>query len=309
MPVSIIHDPRFAEHNPGRHHPECPERYLSISRALAEAEDMQLHEMSARPAEHREVVPVHHSELLERLEAARGRHAMLDPDTNTSPTSVDAAYLAAGAAIDLATAVAEAKAPPGLALVRPPGHHAMPGKSMGFCLMNNVAAAAQSLLERGLAGRVAIYDWDVHHGNGTQAIFYDDPRVLYMSTHQWPFYPGTGAASETGRADGVGSTVNQPLPEGSGDAELIAVSRQILMPRVRDFQPDMILISAGFDALDSDPVGGFEVSRAGFTELGLLWRQLAEDVCGGRIAGVLEGGYDTTQLGHLVVDLLKAWDT
>ncbi len=309
MSVSIVRDPRFAEHDPGPGHPECPERYLSISRALDAAEDLKFHDIAARAATLDEMTQLHHRSYLEQIEELRGQRAMLDPDTHTSEGSIDAAYLAAGSAIDLAVAVAQGSAPPGLALGRPPGHHAMPGRAMGFCFMNNIAAAAQALLDRGDAERVAIYDWDVHHGNGTQAIFYDEPRVLYMSTHQWPFYPGSGAQGDTGRGDGEGSTLNMPLPEGSTEKTLLQLTHEVMQPRLRDFSPDFILISAGFDALDTDPVGGFNVTQQGFSELALRWRDLAETLCKGRIAGVLEGGYDTEQLGSSVLKVLRAWNT
>ncbi|MCA9549608.1 MAG: histone deacetylase [Myxococcales bacterium] len=309
MAVSVVRDPRFGDHDPGEGHPESPARYRSVARAVDEAEALEILDIPARLATREELTAIHQAEHVDHVLRLRGQSAALDPDTYTSPGSVDAACLAAGGAIDLAVAVADGKAPPGIALVRPPGHHAIPGRAMGFCLMNNVAAAAQALLQTGRAERVAIYDWDVHHGNGTQAIFYDDPRVLYMSTHQWPFYPGTGAARETGRGAGEGTTVNLPLPAGTDDEALLAASEDVLMPRVRAFAPDFILISAGFDPLVSDPVGGFRVTRAGFEALAARWRAFAESQCGGRIAAVLEGGYDTDMLGALVVDLMRAWDT
>jgi len=309
MAVSVVRDPRFGDHAPGEAHPESPARHSSVERALGEAEALEILDIPARLATRDELTAIHQAEHIDHILQLRGQSVALDPDTYTSPGSVDAACLAAGGAIDLAAAIADGRTPPGIALVRPPGHHAIPGRAMGFCLMNNVAAAAQALLQTGRAARVAIYDWDVHHGNGTQAIFYDDPRVLYMSTHQWPFYPGTGAARETGRGEGEGSTLNLPLPAGTDDEALLAASEEILMPRVRNFAPDFILISAGFDPLVSDPVGGFAVTRAGFKELAARWRAFAESQCGGRIAAVLEGGYDTAMLGTLVVDLMRAWDT
>lgn len=309
MSVSIVRDLRFAEHDPGPGHPESPERYRSICEAIDAEDELEFHDIAARAATTEEMTQLHHRSYLDKIEQYRGQRAMLDPDTRTSKGSIDAAYLAAGSAIDLAVGVAEGSASPGLSLGRPPGHHAMPGRAMGFCFMNNVAAAAQALLDRGDAERIAIYDWDVHHGNGTQAIFYEEPRVLYMSTHQWPFYPGSGAQGDTGRGDGVDYTLNMPLPEGSDQETLLQLTREVMKPRLQDFSPDFILISAGFDALDTDPVGGFNVTQQGFSELALRWRELAETLCKGRIAGVLEGGYDTEQLGSSVLKVLRAWDT
>lgn len=308
MTVTVVRHPTFAEHAPGPGHPESPARYRSVESALA-ASSLDIVDVAPRPATPAEMGAVHQADLLDRLESLRGRRAAIDPDTFTSERSIDAAYLAAGGTIDLACQVASGAAAPGIAVVRPPGHHAVPGRAMGFCLMNSVAAAAQALLDRGLAERVAIYDWDVHHGNGTQAIFYDDPRVLYLSTHQWPFYPGTGAASETGRGAGEGATLNLPMPEGTDDEALLAATKDVLAPAVRSFAPDAVLISAGFDALDTDPVGGFAITQSGFQELARRWRGLADELCDGRIAAVLEGGYDTERLGDQVVGLLEAWDT
>ncbi len=305
--VSLAKDPRFLAHDQGPGHPECPERLRAIERAL---EDLRApHWITPRAATREELLSVHTPAYVDRLELVRGRSVDLDPDTRTSPGSVEAAFLAAGTTIDLAAQVATGAAPPGLALVRPPGHHALPGAAMGFCLLNNVAIAARALLDRGLAERVAIYDWDVHHGNGTQAMFYEDPRVFYASTHQWPFYPGTGGRDERGRGAGEGSTFNAPLPAGSGDELLLSVTQEALAPAIRNFAPDVILISAGFDPFVDDPLGGFTVTAWGFRELAARWRGLAEEVCGGRIAGVLEGGYDLRGLGACVRGLVDAWDT
>jgi acetoin utilization deacetylase AcuC-like enzyme len=310
VPVSIVRDPRLAAHDPGPGHPESPARLGALEAALQTAVDegaLVLTEIAARPASREEVARAHSEAHLSRLEAARGRVVAFDEDTFTSAASVDAAWLAAGAAVELAERVARRAAPPGLALLRPPGHHATRERSMGFCLINNVAVAAHALLARDLAQRIAIYDWDVHHGNGTQDIFYEDPRVLFMSTHQHPLYPGTGAADEVGRGPGEGTTVNVPLPPGSGDQALLAASRELLVPRVRAFAPDMILISAGFDPYVHDPLGGLAVTVEGFGALAALWRELAEELCGGRIAAVLEGGYHLEGLGRAARAMLEAW--
>jgi acetoin utilization deacetylase AcuC-like enzyme len=305
--VSIVRDARFRAHEAGPGHPECPERLDAIDRALADS-GLGLVEVPSRPAQPEELLRVHDPSLVQRLEGVRGRAVSLDPDTATSPGSVDAAFLAAGGTIDLALQIARKEAPPGMALVRPPGHHATRDRAMGFCLLNNVAIATAALRATGLASRVAIYDWDVHHGNGTEAIFYEDPEVLYLSTHQWPQYPGTGARSHTGRGKGEGATVNVPLPAGTDDETLLAVTDQILAPKVRAFRPDMILISAGFDPYEQDPIGGFQITVGGFKALAERWRDLAGELCEGKIAATLEGGYHLEGLGASVRAVLEAWD-
>ncbi len=308
MPVTVVRDQRFMAHDPGPGHPECPARIQAIELGLQNTE-LSLAELAPRVATKEELLRVHTEGHLDRLETAEGRNLQLDPDTICSPDSVQTAYLAAGATIELCSSVAAGKSDPGLALLRPPGHHAPADRAMGFCLLNNVAIAAKALIAEGLAERIAIYDWDVHHGNGSQDIFYEDPQVLYLSTHQWPFYPGTGAAHETGAGAGEGATLNCPLPGGTTDEVLLEVNRSVLIPKVRDFAPDMILISAGFDPFEDDPIGGFQISEDGFTALAGHWRELAESICKGRIAGVLEGGYDLSGLSRCVQRVLKAWES
>lgn len=265
-------------------------------------------EVPARAATTEELLLVHRAGYLQSFAETRGRSVVLDPDTRTSPETYDAALLAAGGAIDLALGVARGTTPPGIALVRPPGHHATPDTAMGFCFLNNVAIAARALIAAGLAKKVAIYDFDVHHGNGTEAVFYEDPAVLFMSTHQWPLYPGTGEAHRRGAGAGLGTTINVPLPAGSGDREIRAAFEERLAPAVREFGPDFILLSAGFDGFVDDPLGGFTISVEGFAEIARSWKALAVELCGGRIAATLEGGYDLAGLGRSVAAFLEAWE-
>jgi acetoin utilization deacetylase AcuC-like enzyme len=238
--------------------------------------------VEARPASAEDVLRCHTAAHLEHVASIRGE-VWLDGDTPASATSYEAALLAAGAAIEAAELGA-------FALVRPPGHHALPDHAMGFCLFDNVAIAARwAQAELGVR-RVAILDWDVHHGNGTEAIFLDDPSVLFVSLHQWPFYPGTG-----GPGSGNETTINLPLPAGSGDAEYRAVFDEVVEPTVRAFEPELLLVSAGFDAAADDPLAGMELTADGFGELARRAASLAP-----RLAAVLEGGYNVETLPGLV---------
>jgi acetoin utilization deacetylase AcuC-like enzyme len=236
---------------------------------------------------------VHGAAYLDEITTAAGRAVMLDPDTFTSPESVEIAALAAGATVQAAEHALDG-GDPAFALVRPPGHHAERDRAMGFCLYNNVAVAAAHALARGLA-RVAIVDIDVHHGNGTQAMFYDEPRVLYMSTHQFPFYPGTGAADQTGTGAGAGFTVNVPLEMGATDADYRLVYRDAIVPILRQFSPQLVLVSAGFDAHERDPLASMRVTTNGYAA---VVRQLVTSVVGTPLAFVTEGGYDLGALAE-----------
>jgi acetoin utilization deacetylase AcuC-like enzyme len=303
--VALGFDDVFLTHDPGLGHPESVERARAVQAWLPSVPDVV--RVPARAATRTELLRVHTAAYLDRLTSLRGRSARLDPDTATSEGSIDAAEAASGLLIDLASGVVDGRLPPGLALVRPPGHHATADRSMGFCLLNHVAVAARALQASGQAERVAIFDWDVHHGNGTEAIFWRDPTVLYLSVHQSPLYPGTGAASDVGEGPGVGTTLNVPLPAGSDDVDLLEASRRLLEPAVVDFAPDVILISAGFDGLAEDPLAGLMYTASGFRELAARWRDVAERTCQGRIAGVLEGGYDLDGLVTSIQATLDAW--
>lgn len=246
-----------------------------------------------KPATREQLARVHGAEYLDEIAATAGRAVMLDPDTFTSPESVEIAALASGAAVQAADHALDS-GDPAFALVRPPGHHAERDRAMGFCLYNNVAVAAAHALARGLE-RVAIVDIDVHHGNGTQWMFYDEPRVLYLSTHQFPFYPGTGAANETGSGAGAGFNVNVPLEMGATDADYALVYRAIVVPVLSQFSPQLVLVSAGFDAHERDPLASMRVTTAGYAS---VIRVLVRAAGRTPIAFVTEGGYDLGALAE-----------
>jgi acetoin utilization deacetylase AcuC-like enzyme len=294
--VQVVEDARFQEHRAPRGHPECPERLLAVHAAIEEFAGRVEH-APARAAEDDELLRAHARDHLQLIrDVVRRAPAHLDPDTFVSAESLEIARLAAGATIDLARHVARGEARSGLAAVRPPGHHAEFGRAMGFCLFNNVAVAARALQEEEGVGRLLVLDWDVHHGNGTQHFFEADPSVLYFSTHQFPYYPGTGAAIEAGRDQGLGATVNVPMPAGCGDAEYVGVFQRVLAPVIRHFRPEMILVSCGFDAHRDDPLASMELSGGGFLALAHIVRALADEVCEGRLLLVLEGGYAASGL-------------
>jgi acetoin utilization deacetylase AcuC-like enzyme len=295
----VIRDRRFREHRSRSVHPERPERLDAVDAALAPLAD-RIRDIEPRAATPDEILRVHSREHLDRLRSIEGAEAQIDADTYAAPRSLEVARLAAGSAIDLALAVARREAPSGFALVRPPGHHAEPSTAMGFCLLNNVAIAAEALRAQAGVERIAIVDWDVHHGNGTQRRFEADGNVLFLSTHQFPLYPGTGAVCETGQGAGAGTTLNLPLPAGCGDDEYEAVFDAVLVPVLREFRPEIVLVSAGFDAHADDPLASMEVTTEGFRALAARVRDVAEDLCGGRLVLTLEGGYDLDALGASV---------
>ena len=301
----LVHDARFGEHVPPAGHPERPQRLLAVDdalRPLAGAFEL----LAPSDARDEDILRVHGRAHLENLRSLAGSKANLDADTCVSPRSYEIARLASGSLAELARRVARGEAPSGFAALRPPGHHAERQAAMGFCLFNSVAVAARALqVEEGLE-RIAIVDWDVHHGNGTQHSFETERDVLFVSTHQYPFYPGTGALQETGRDAGVGATLNLPLPPGAGDAEYAAVFSRIALPALYDFRPELILVSAGFDAHAADPLASMRMTARGYGELTRQLRLAADDLCGGRLVLALEGGYDLPALGASVSSTLRA---
>ena len=302
--LALVDDPLFCEHVAPAGHPERAERLHAARAAIAHADlNLRRLDLPARSASPDELVRVHTEEYLTRLGQAAGRAGYLDEDTFFSASSVAAARAGAGAALVITDALLDRRADFGLALVRPPGHHARPSGAMGFCLLNNVAVAAAHARARGVA-RVAIVDFDVHHGNGTQEAFYADPSVLYISLHQSPLYPGSGAARENGVGDGRGYTVNIPLSAGAGDLVYGAAFERIVAPVLEEYRPGLLLFSAGFDAHARDPLAQMDMSDAGFR--GLVRRTLAALQPGVPVGIALEGGYDLVGLGSSLGASLEA---
>ncbi len=302
MPVALIASPRFADHLTPPGHPERVERHAVMQAVAAEFRQRGGEVLEPRRASDADLARIHDADYVALIRETAGRAAALDPDTFTSPESYDVACLAAGAVLTAVDFVLDGPAGTrALALVRPPGHHAEANRAMGFCLFNNVAVAAAYARARGL-GRVAIVDYDVHHGNGSQWSFYDDPSVLFVSSHQHPYYPGTGAAHEIGTGAGTGFTVNLPLAAGATDADYDAVYETIAWPILKAFKPQLILVSAGFDAYKDDPLAGMRLEAGYFGRLTSRIADIAGDCCDGRVVLTTEGGY------HLkgIADSLRA---
>jgi len=287
--TGLVYDGRFLRHKAPYDHPEHPGRLSAIwERFGEEGLSGRCIRVEAREASREELLAIHTEGHVAEIEStARHAFVQLDPDTYASRDSALAALLAAGGLVDLVSAVLRGDLDNGFALLRPPGHHAEADRAMGFCLYNNVAVAARAAQRAG-ARRVAIVDWDLHHGNGTQNSFYNDASVLYLSTHQYPFYPGTGGVGEIGEGEGRGFTVNVPWPGGRGDDDYLAAFRRVLLPIVRAFEPDLVLVSCGFDAAEGDPLGSMRISPAGYAQMTAMLRTLAL----GRLVLALEGGYD-----------------
>jgi len=292
MRVGLFDDPVFGEHDAGSEHPERPARLEAVRRGLRDGVlEMDLARLAPRPASREDLLRVHTAAHVDRLAAGAGRRVRFDPDTAAGPRSHAAALAAAGAVVDAVGRVLDGSLDRVFCAVRPPGHHATPDRAMGFCLLNNVAIGVATALASGLR-RVAVIDFDVHHGNGTQEAFWRDPRVLFVSSHQFPYYPGTGALDEVGEGEGRGFTVNLPMPAGLGDGEYSRAYREIVEPIGRAFDPELVLVSAGFDAHRDDPLGGMALGAAGFAELMDVCLAVASGAARGRLVAVLEGGYD-----------------
>jgi acetoin utilization deacetylase AcuC-like enzyme len=306
--AALFRSPRFRDHDTGGH-PENAGRLIAIDDALERLDLLTGRpDVPFAPASDEALTRVHDSRYVNGIrEFAERGGGWLDGDTFVGPESVDIAALAAGAGIAAVDAALDGRARHGFVLARPPGHHATPARGMGFCLFNTIAVAAAHARERGLE-RILIVDWDVHHGNGTQDAFYETDGVLFISTHQSPLYPGTGAATERGEGRGEGYTINIPLPAGGDDQTYTEVFDQIVLPAANDYRPQLVLVSAGFDAHAADPLASMRLTEAGFTDLARRVVQIADDHAEGRLVAILEGGYDPRALANSVAATLAVLD-
>jgi len=305
--VGIVTSPVFVEHDTGPMHPETAQRLIAIDRLLdSRGLRDRLKQLPLRDATREELLAVHSLAHVKRIESTSGiRSAALDLDTPVSARSYAAALLAAGSCCEAVEQVCAGAVNSAFALVRPPGHHAERDRAMGFCLFNNVAIAAQHALNALGLERVAIVDWDVHHGNGTQHAFEDIDRVLYVSTHRSPFYPGSGDFDEVGRGSGEGCTLNLPLSYGHGDGDFLALFDQVICPVLLEYEPQLVLVSAGFDTHHADPLGGMSCTPAGYAQMTQRLLEVADQCCGGRMFLTLEGGYDLLGEAESVCEVLE----
>jgi acetoin utilization deacetylase AcuC-like enzyme len=301
MATALLADPILRTHLAGREHPERPERFDCVVEALA---PLGLAAIEPREATEDELALCHTREYLEvaRRDVESGRPYLSTGDTDIGPESWRVAARAAGGVLNAVDAVAGGRFATAFCAVRPPGHHATASRGMGFCLFNNVAIAARYAQRRHGVGRVLIVDWDVHHGNGTQEIFYEDPSVFFFSTHQWPLYPGTGRADETGAGAGRGTTMNFPFPAGAGRKEILGAVQRGLVPAMREYRPELVLISAGFDSRVGDLLGRFTLTDEDFAD---LTREVLE-IGGGRAVSMLEGGYSLSGLASAAAAHVRA---
>lgn len=305
--TGVVKDKRYMDHWMGDYHPECPQR-LEVIYEMLEEPDMvgKFQEIPPRAADKKELALVHAGYYIDTLAATAGiEYTYLDPDTQTCAASYDAAVLAAGGLCEAVSRVCAGKLKNAFALVRPPGHHAERAQAKGFCLFNNVAVGARFAQEVLKVGHILIVDWDLHHGNGTQHSFEEDPTILYFSTHQFPYYPGTGSYTEIGAGNGRGFTVNVPLTIGYGDAEYLSIFERVLKPIALEFSPELILVSAGFDIYIGDPLGGMNVTPAGFAGMTRAIMDIAAQCCAGKVVLTLEGGYDIYGERDSVKEVLK----
>lgn len=305
----LVSDPVYKLHRTGEGHPERPERFDAVVQALNRAGLIGSSEkISPRLAGEEEIGLCHTAEYIRtaKHDITSGANELTTGDSAICPQSWEVALQAVGGVLNAADAVLQRKTGHAFCVVRPPGHHATPRRGMGFCIFNNVAIAARYAQRKMGIGRVLIVDWDVHHGNGTQDIFYRDGSVFYFSTHQSPWYPGTGRADETGDGEGAGTTLNCPFPAGSGRKEILGAFRNKLLPAAEHFKPELVFVSAGFDSREGDPLGRFRLTDADFADLTTVMLEIADKHSGGRLISVLEGGYSLSGLGSAAVAHMRA---
>lgn len=306
MKTGVIKDPLYIEHDTGTYHPESPNRLKTLYQMLENRDMSWVQSCSPRPATLEEIRYIHTESYVSFVSSLENRaRASLDPDTVLSPKSFQASLLAAGGVLTGIDLLMDNSLDNVFALVRPPGHHAEADHGKGFCIFNNVAIGAEYAMRRFGLDRILIIDWDLHHGNGTQHSFYENNRILYFSTHQFPYYPGTGEKDEFGKGKGKGYTVNVPLGIGCGDREFYKIFREILEPIANCFQPQLVLVSAGFDAYEVDPLGGMELTPAGFAAMTQVVMDISERSAQGRVLLTLEGGYNLKGLRDCVKQVLR----
>jgi len=293
MKTGILKDKRYLEHNMGDYHVETPERLKAIYSMIDEEITFPYYSIVPRKAVEDEILAIHSRDYFEFIRNTSGKErVVLDPDTSTSARTFETALLAAGGVLQAVEDIIAGSIDNGFAFIRPPGHHAERSRAMGFCFFNNIAIAAHHLIKKHGIKRLLIADWDIHHGNGTQNSFYTRDDVLFFSTHQYPYYPGTGHWSETGEEKGKGYTINIPLSPGKTDEDYGYIYEKILFPIASQFEPEFILVSVGFDIYHQDPLGGMLVTKAGFSFMTSILQKIAVKYAGGRILFILEGGYN-----------------
>jgi len=305
MPTGVVRNDVFLDHRPPGYHPENPQRLKVIYELLDEIWNSKFMDIPLREATEDEILSIHTKPYLEEVKDTLNTSGHFDADTYYSKNSYKTALLAVGSVLNAVDAIVSRKVKNAFAFIRPPGHHAERDRAMGFCIFNNVAIAARYAQKKHGIARVLIVDWDLHHGNGTQWAFYSDPTVLYFSTHQYPYYPGTGAINECGTNRGEGYNINVPLPAGTGDGDYIEIFNRILMPVCDGFKPEFIIVSAGFDAHKSDPLGGMELSEKGFAALTSILKGIAKKYSDERLLLVLEGGYNLEALKNSCAQVLQ----
>jgi acetoin utilization deacetylase AcuC-like enzyme len=301
--TQVFYDRSVLLHQPPADHPESPQRINAVLSTIRQLEQQgRLSVITPHAATEEEILLVHTTDYIKkvRAEIAAGRQTLSTGDTELSRDSLTAAFAAAGTVVSAVDAVMTGRTPTAFCAVRPPGHHASANRGMGFCIFNNIAIGARHAVKRHRVNRILIADWDVHHGNGTQEVFWSDGSVLFFDVHQHPWYPGTGSPAEQGDGKARGLIVNNPFPAGSGRAEILKAFRERLVPAAASFKPELVLISAGFDSRAGDPLGQFTLTDPDFAELTDLLLNIAREHTGGRLVSVLEGGYAIDGLARAV---------